>query len=183
MELAKLQKQYFGTNGVRGVTGIDMTPKLALEIAEAFGTMLGPGKTIGIGRDTRTSGPALAAAVRAGLLSCGCNVIDFDIVPTPCLQYLVLDHHLDGGVMITASHNPPEYNGIKIIEADGTEMGDERTIQLEQTMIHQQFIFAPWNKLGTAATEPDARELYISAILAQFPHACVRGLNVVLDPV
>lgn len=182
MELAKLQKQYFGTNGVRGVTGIDMTPKLALEIAEAFGTMLGPGKTIGIGRDTRTSGPALAAAVRAGLLSCGCNVIDFDIVPTPCLQYLVLDHHLDGGVMITASHNPPEYNGIKIIEADGTEMGDERTIQLEQTMIHQQFIFAPWNKLGTAATEPDARELYISAIVAQFPKDCGRGLTVVVDP-
>ncbi|HJJ99080.1 MAG TPA: phosphoglucosamine mutase [Methanocorpusculum sp.] len=182
MELTKLEKQYFGTNGVRGVTGIDMTPKLALEIAEAFGTMLGPGKTVGLGRDTRTSGPALAAAVKAGLLFCGCNVIDFDIVPTPCLQYLVLDHHLDGGVMITASHNPPEYNGIKIIEADGTEMGDERTIQLEQTMLHQKFVTAPWNKLGCAASEPQARELYINAIVAQFPKNCGRGLTIVVDP-
>ncbi len=182
MALAKLEKQYFGTNGVRGVTGVDMTPTLALEIAEAFGTMLGPGKTVGLGRDTRTSGPALAAAAQAGLLSCGCNVIDFDIVPTPCLQYLVLDHHLDGGVMITASHNPPEYNGIKIIEADGTEMGDERTIQLEQTMIHHEFISAPWNKLGSFSAEPNARELYISAIVAQFPKDCGRGITIAVDP-
>ncbi|MDR0981576.1 MAG: phosphoglucosamine mutase [Methanocalculaceae archaeon] len=182
MELAKLEKQYFGTNGVRGVTGVDMTPRLALEIAEAFGTMLGPGTTVGLGRDTRTSGPALAAAVRAGLLSCGCNVIDFDIVPTPCLQYLVLDHHLDGGVMITASHNPPEYNGIKIIEADGTEMGDERTVQLEQIMIHRTFITAPWDKLGSESSEPNARELYISAIVAQFPKDCGHGITIVVDP-
>jgi len=124
MALEKREKKYFGTNGVRGVTGVDMTPVFALSVAEAFGTMLGEGKKVGIGRDTRTSGPSLGAAVRAGLMACGCDVIDFDIIPTPGLQYLVLDHKLDGGVMITASHNPPEYNGIKIIEADGTEMGD-----------------------------------------------------------
>lgn len=182
MELVKLEKQYFGTNGVRGVTGVDMTPVLALEIAEAFGTMLGPGATIGLGRDTRTSGPALAAAVRAGLLSCGCNVIDFDIIPTPGLQYLILDHHLDGGVMITASHNPPEYNGIKIVEADGTEMGDERTIELEQTMIHKRFVAAPWDRLGTASSKPEARELYIRAIVSQFPKNCGKGITVAVDP-
>jgi phosphomannomutase/phosphoglucomutase len=182
MEFIKLEKQYFGTNGVRGVIGMDMTPRLALEIAEAFGTMLGPEKTIGLGRDTRTSGPALVAAVKAGFLFCGCNVIDFDIVPTPCLQYLVLDHHLDGGVMITASHNPPEYNGIKIIEADGTEMGDERIVQLEQTMIHGKFVTATWNNIGRVSHEPDARELYINAIVAQFPENCGRGITIVVDP-
>ncbi|MDR3102418.1 MAG: phosphoglucosamine mutase [Methanocalculaceae archaeon] len=182
MELVKLEKQYFGTNGVRGVIGIDMTPQIALEIAEAFGTMLGPGKTVGLGRDTRISGPALAAAIHAGFLSCGCNVIDFDIVPTPCLQYLVRDHHLDGGVMITASHNPPEYNGIKIIEADGTEMGDERTIRLEQTMIHKEFCCVSWDKLGNATAEPHACERYICAIVARFPKDCGRGITVVVDP-
>ena len=135
MALEKLEKKFFGTNGARGITGEDMTPAFALGIAEAFGTMLGKGKTVGIGQDPRTSGPALDAAVRAGLTACGCNVVDFGILPTPALQYLVLHHKLDGGVMITASHNPPEYNGIKIIEADGTEMGDERTIELEQIYI------------------------------------------------
>ncbi|MDR0439285.1 MAG: phosphoglucosamine mutase [Methanocalculaceae archaeon] len=182
MEPTKFEKQYFGTNGIRGVIGVDMTPRLALEIAEAFGTMLGPKKTIGLGRDTRTSGPALVAAVRAGFLSCGCNVIDFDIVPTPCLQYLVLDHCLDGGIMITASHNPPEYNGIKIIEADGTEMGDERTIQLEQTMIHQKFVTTSWNNIGSVSFEPDARELYINAIVGQFSKNCGSGTTIVVDP-
>lgn len=86
MALEKREKKYFGTNGVRGVTGVDMTPVFALKVAEAFGTMLGEGKKIGIGRDTRTSGPALASAVRAGLMACGCNVVDFDIIPTPGLQ-------------------------------------------------------------------------------------------------
>ncbi|HJJ89971.1 MAG TPA: phosphoglucosamine mutase [Methanocorpusculum sp.] len=182
MEHKKLKKQYFGTNGVRGVTGIDMTPKLALEIAEAFGTMIGPKKTIGLGRDTRTSGQALSATVEAGLITCGCNVINFGIVPTPCLQYLVLNRHLDGGVMITASHNPPEYNGIKIIDADGTEMSDERIIQLEQIMIQNKFITASWNKLGIATFDQEARNLYINAIVSQFPPNCGHNLTVVVDP-
>ena len=102
MALEKLEKKFFGTNGARGITGEDMTPAFALGIAEAFGTMLGKGKTVGIGQDPRTSGPALDAAVRAGLTACGCNVVDFGILPTPALQYLVLHHKLDGGVMITA---------------------------------------------------------------------------------
>jgi len=182
MALKKLEKKYFGTNGVRGVTGIDMTPVFALGIAEAFGTMLGEGKSIGLGRDTRTSGPALGAAVRAGLMACGCNVIDFGVVPTPCLQYLVLDHKLDGGVMITASHNPPEYNGIKIIEADGTEMGDERTIELEQTMILNKSVVSAWDKVGCCTEEPQARKLYIDSIVSQFPKDCGKGITVVVDP-
>jgi len=80
--------------------------------------------------DTRTSGPALANAVKAGLMATGCDVVDCGILPTPALQYIVKEHYA-GGAMITASHNPPQYNGIKIIEADGTEMGDEETIKLE----------------------------------------------------
>lgn len=182
MALEKCEKKYFGTNGVRGVTGVDMTPAFALKIAEAFGTMLGEGKKVGIGRDTRTSGPALASAVRAGLMACGCDVVDFDIIPTPGLQYLVLHHGLDGGVMITASHNPPEYNGIKIIEADGTEMGDERTLELEALMIKNTPAVSSWNRVGGATEEPQARKLYIDAIAAQFPKDCGKGITVVVDP-
>ncbi|HKL97892.1 MAG TPA: phosphoglucosamine mutase [Methanocorpusculum sp.] len=182
MAFEKREKKYFGTNGVRGVTGVDMTPVFALGIAEAFGTMLGEGKTVGLGRDTRTSGPALGAAVRAGLMACGCDVIDFGVVPTPCLQYLILDHKLDGGVMITASHNPPEYNGIKIIEADGTEMGDERTLELEDILIQKRSVVSAWDKVGNCTEEPQARKLYIDSIVAQFPKDCGKGITVAVDP-
>ncbi|HJJ28739.1 MAG TPA: phosphoglucosamine mutase [Methanocorpusculum sp.] len=182
MALAKLEKKYFGTNGVRGVTGVDMTPVFALGLAQAFGTLLGEGKTVGLGMDTRTSGPALGAAVRAGLCASGCNVIDFGIVPTPCLQYLILAHKLDGGVMITASHNPPEYNGIKIIEADGTEMGDARTIELEQIFINKTCKTAAWDKVGSVKEDFDAREIYISAIVSQFPADIGQGITVAVDP-
>lgn len=182
MALEKLEKQFFGTNGARGITGEDMTPAFALGIAEAFGTMLGKGTTVGIGQDPRTSGPALDAAVRAGLTACGCNVIDFGILPTPALQYLVLHHKLAGGVMITASHNPPEYNGIKIIEADGTEMGDERTIELEQIYINGKAVVAGWDELGEAIEEPDAYKLYIDAIVSQFPEGIGNGITVAVDP-
>ncbi|MDO5846571.1 MAG: phosphoglucosamine mutase, partial [Methanocorpusculum sp.] len=114
--------------------------------------------------------------------ACGCSVIDFGIIPTPALQYLILHHNLDGGVMITASHNPPEYNGIKIIEADGTEMGDERTIQLEQTFIQKNFTIAAWDNVGTARDEPEAYKLYIDAIAAQFPADIGKGIIVAVDP-
>lgn len=132
----KLEKRLFGTNGVRGVTGKDVTPDLVRMIGQAFGTMR-KGR-IGVGSDTRTSGNSLAKAAIAGLLSMGCDVVDCGILPTPALQYLVREH-FDGGVMITASHNPPEYNGVKIIEPDGTEMGDEETIKLEEILFSRSF--------------------------------------------
>ncbi len=182
MVLEKLEKKFFGTNGVRGVTGKDMNPLFALGIAEAYATFLGPGKTIGLGMDTRTSGPALAAAVNAGITGCGCNVIDFGILPTPALQYIILAKKLDGGVMITASHNPPEYNGIKIIEADGTEMGDERTIAIEQIYINNQQKVADWNNLGWAEDDDEAYLIYIDAIVSGFPKNIGKGITIAIDP-
>ncbi|HJJ35885.1 MAG TPA: phosphoglucosamine mutase [Methanocorpusculum sp.] len=182
MALEKLEKKYFGTNGARGVTGKDMNPVFALGIAEAYATLLGPGKTIGLGMDTRTSGPALAAAVKAGITGCGCNIIDFGILPTPALQYVILAKKLDGGIMITASHNPPEYNGIKIIEADGTEMGDERTIAIEQLFINNQQKTADWDKLGWAKDDLEAYQLYIDAIVSGFPKDIGAGITIAIDP-
>ena len=90
----KLEKKLFGTNGVRGIVGKDLTPDLVLSIAEAFGT-LRKGR-IGIGRDTRTSGETLVHAAKAGLLATGCDVVDCGILPTPALQYLVREQ-FDGG--------------------------------------------------------------------------------------
>jgi len=101
----RVQKRLFGTNGVRGVIGQDMTPDLAMRIGKALGTMR-KGR-IAIGRDTRTSGEALACAVSAGLMATGCDVVDCGILPRPAMQYIVMGW-FEAGAMITASHNPPE---------------------------------------------------------------------------
>ena len=103
MAIKMVQKRLFGTNGVRGIAGKEMTPELTLKIGKALGTMR-PGK-IAVGRDTRTSGPVLINALKAGLLATGCDVVDCGILPTPALQYIVKEHY-EGGAMITASHNP-----------------------------------------------------------------------------
>ncbi|MEM2124613.1 MAG: phosphoglucosamine mutase, partial [Methanolinea sp.] len=128
MTTKKLEKRLFGTNGVRGVAGTEMTPALALEIGLALGTMR-PG-TVAVGMDTRTSGPALASALKSGLLAAGCDVVDCGILPTPALQYIVRAH-FDAGAMVTASHNPPEYNGVKFFGPDGAKLTDEQEEEIE----------------------------------------------------
>lgn len=169
----------FGTNGVRGIAGKEITPELALRIGESLGTMR-PG-TIAVGRDTRTSGPALSDALKAGLLATGCNVVDCGVLPTPALQYIVKEHY-DGGAMITASHNPPEYNGIKIIEPDGTEMGDDETIKLETLISADSVPVKLWDEVGTEVSAPHLIEEYIHAITGQFPRQPGKGMTVVVDP-
>jgi phosphomannomutase/phosphoglucomutase len=178
MTSQKIEKQLFGTNGVRGVVGKDLTPELVLFIGEAFGTMR-KGR-IGIGRDTRTSGETLVHAAKAGLLATGCDVVDCGILPTPALQYLVREH-FDGGVMITASHNPPEYNGVKIIEPDGTEMGDAEIVRLEQILFSRNFSPAPWDLAGKETYSPDLLEQYIDAIVGTFPPNIGAGITVAVD--
>jgi phosphomannomutase/phosphoglucomutase len=179
MSVKKLEKKLFGTNGVRGVTGVDMTPDLALGIGMAFGSMR-KGR-IGVGRDTRTSGPAISCAVAAGLLATGCDVVDCGVLPTPALQFLVRER-FDGGVMITASHNPPEYNGIKVIEPDGTEMGDEATVALEERLFSKDFKLADWDGVGEQERAPRAVDDYIRAIVSRFGPGIGKGITVVADP-
>lgn len=179
MENKKMAKELFGTNGVRGVIGTEMNPELVMRIGSALGTMI-KGR-IAVGRDTRTSGEALASAMRAGLLSTGCDVVDVGILPTPALQYLVREHY-DGGAMITASHNPPEYNGVKVIEGDGTEMGDDRTIQLEALIKSRDVTVADWRAVGRLTDESQRVEEYISSIVTQFPEKICQGMTVVVDP-
>lgn len=172
-------KQLFGTNGIRGVAGTAMVPELVFQIGAAFGSMR-HGR-IAVGRDTRTSGDSLIRALKAGLLATGCNVVDCGVLPIPAIQYIVRDD-FDGGVMITASHNPPEYNGVKIIEADGTEMADERTVKLEQRIFSRNFDFQPWNRVGHEVYAPHLIEKYILAIIRHFPARIGKGMLVVVDP-
>jgi phosphomannomutase/phosphoglucomutase len=179
MTAQKMEKALFGTNGVRGVVGKDMTPALALKIGAALGSEVKG--TIAVGRDTRTSGESLGAALKAGLMACGCDVLDVGILPTPALQFLVRGR-CKGGAMITASHNPPEYNGVKVIDEDGTEMGDEDTLRIEDRILHDRYALVSWQEVGREERSPTLVEEYIQGILRQFPPNMAEGMVVALDP-
>lgn len=179
MPVKKMQKRLFGTNGVRGVVGKDLTPELVMVIGQSLGSMR-KGR-IAVGRDTRTSGEMFVRALKAGLLSVGCDVVDCGILPTPALQYIVKEEFA-AGAMITASHNPPEYNGVKIIEPDGTEMGDEETIKLEEKIFNRVFSVEPWDRTGKETQEPGLLTNYITAITGSFPGKPGTGMTVVVDP-
>ncbi|UYU18123.1 phosphoglucosamine mutase [Methanoculleus submarinus] len=170
----------FGTNGVRGVIGETMTPTLVLKIGAALGSMRRG--TIAVGRDTRTSGEALTHALKAGLLMTGCDVVDVGVLPTPALQYIIKTNRFAGGAMITASHNPPEYNGVKIVEADGTEMSDEEIIRLEGRFFAEEFDVVDWDGVGSESAAPDRLEEYIEAVVNHFPEGIGKGMTVVVDP-
>lgn len=107
-----------GVSGVRGVVGEFLTPALACAFAQAFGTYVGAGR-VTVGRDTRASGPMLQHAVTCGLLASGCEVVDVGVLPTPTIQIHVASTHARGGIAITASHNPSEYNALKLFNTDG----------------------------------------------------------------
>lgn len=173
------EKQFFGTNGVRGVVGDSMTPGLVLRIGQALGSMRQG--TIAIGRDTRTSGPVLVHALKAGLMATGCDVVDCGVLPTPALQYIVRDT-FSAGAMITASHNPPQYNGVKIVESDGTEMGDAEVIALEGRLVHEQYDLAGWRGLGAERAAPELVGRYLDGIIAHFPEGVGAGMTVAVDP-
>jgi phosphomannomutase len=107
-----------GVSGIRGVVGDFLTPQLACAFAQAFGTYVGSGRVV-VGRDTRKSGEMLQHAVACGLLASGCDVVDVGILPTPTIQVYVDASRAWGGVAITASHNPPEYNALKLFNSRG----------------------------------------------------------------
>src|SRR3954447_18599055 len=107
-----------GVSGIRGVVGEFLTPALATAFGQAFGTWVGRG-TVVVGRDTRATGPMLQHAVQCGLLASGCEVVDVGVLPTPTIQMYVGATRARGGIAITASHNPPEYNALKLFNGEG----------------------------------------------------------------
>jgi len=153
----------FGTNGIRGVVNKELTPEMAIKVGSSIGTFFGR-KNLLVGHDARTSSPMFAKAVIAGLTATGCNVFFAGMAPTPALQYAVKNHGMDGGVIITASHNPPEYNGIKVIWNDGIEISHEQEIEIENIYFENETVFAEWDKLGTTHELPGVNDEYIEAV-------------------
>ena len=160
MSLRKL----FGTNGIRGLVNVELTPEMAIKVGSSIGTFFGKEKNLLLGYDARTSGPMFAKAVVSGLTATGCNVFVAGMAPTPSLQFAVKNHKLDGGVIITASHNPPEYNGIKVIWSDGIETSHEQEVEIENIYFDNKIVFAPWDKLGVKRELAGINDEYIQAI-------------------
>jgi len=169
----------FGTFGVRGLANLELTPRLAFELSSALATHLGGKGRVAVGRDNRTSGEMLELSTAAGLTAGGCEVVRLGLVPTPVLSFAVRHFACDAGVMITASHNPPEYNGIKFWDSSGAGFARSREREIERIIAHRAFKPAPWQKIGSTRDE-EAIEPYLQAILAKLPRL-ERRPRVVVD--
>jgi phosphomannomutase/phosphoglucomutase len=159
-------RKLFGTNGIRGIVNKELTPQIAVKVASAIGTFFGKGSLL-VGHDARTSGPMFSEAVIAGLTSTGCNVYFAGMAPTPALQYAIKNHRMSGGVIITASHNPPEYNGIKVIWNDGIEISHKQETEIEKIFFEGKQVYAEWNKLGVKHNMAVVNEEYVEAVKKQ----------------
>ncbi|MFH1394028.1 MAG: phosphoglucosamine mutase [Candidatus Micrarchaeota archaeon] len=171
--------RYFGTNGVRGLFN-KLGPELALNVAQAVGVYFGRGKIV-LARDGRITGEVLHNAVSAGLMSVGCDVIDLGFAPAPTAEFMVKKLKADGCIIITASHNPPEWNALKVVDSEGIAVSKERGEEIEKLM--DSVIPAGWDKTGGISQHPDAIPEHIDAIkgLVESPLIRARAPKIVLD--
>jgi phosphomannomutase / phosphoglucomutase len=176
-----MDRRLFGTNGVRGIANQDMGPQLALDLGKAIGEYMRG--EVALGTDTRTSAHILKNTLASGLMSSGSNVLDLGTLPTPALQYYVKRHQVSGGVMVTASHNPPEFNGVKCVDADGTEMPRYKEERIEEIYFRRSFTPRPWKEVGQMREEGGVIEEYLSSILSNVDVHRIKEshLTVVLD--
>lgn len=151
----------FGTDGIRGVANVDLTPNLAYDLGRALGHYAdGAGRSVVVGRDTRRSGEMLASALAAGLTSVGTDVVDLGVVTTPCLAYVAETGDHVAGVMVSASHNPPDDNGLKVVSG-GRKMDDEAEERLEHLIFQAEALPRPTNAgLGRIHRDPAAVDGY-----------------------
>jgi phosphoglucosamine mutase len=148
----------FGTDGIRGVANVDLKPTTAFALGRAVARRLvGPGGTIVVGQDTRRSGDMFVTAIVAGATSLGVNVHVVGVVPTPALAFLTAEGDFAAGLMVSASHNPAEDNGLKVLDSDGLKLDDTVEDELEQLIWRtDELAGAAPDRLGTLV---DAREL------------------------
>jgi phosphomannomutase/phosphoglucomutase len=175
-------KRLFGTNGVRGVANSDMNVELAMNLGRAIGTFFERGE-LAIATDTRTSCDMLKNAVVAGVLSTGVSISDLGILPSPALQYAVKNAGYGGGVIITASHNPPEFNGIKVIDSLGLELARRDEESIEKHYFTESFRVAHWESLGGTRADHQWADEYVQGIVSKLDAKATRkeGFEVVLD--
>lgn len=176
----------FGTDGVRGVANSELTPELAFKLGKAGAHVLSRKKgkpVVLIGKDTRISGDMLEDALSAGILAVGGNVIKVGVLPTPAVAYLVKHYQADVGVVISASHNPFEYNGIKFFNSEGFKLDDEIEDEIEDIILRDIDVNShiTGDKLGKCLeADNDALEIY-AKYLGSTIDGRLDGLKIVLD--
>ena len=176
----------FGTDGVRGIANEELTPVLAMQLGQAGACVLTREKehrpTLMVGCDTRISGDMLANALMAGACSVGANCIFVGIIPTPAIAYLTQKYKVDAGVVISASHNPVEFNGIKFFDGNGYKLPDELEDEIEALILNnlQDVKFPTGSGVGKIKYRTDAKEEYINHVVQAVP-VNLRGIKLVVD--
>jgi len=153
-----------GVAGVRGLVGTDLTPEVVARWAAAFGTWTKSGKVV-LGRDARTSGPMFARAATAGLMSVGCDVVDVGLVTTPTVQLAVEHHRAAGGIILTASHNPIEWNALKFVGPDGIYLGVDAGARVAALARDGNIGRGGYDGIGDVTADPDSIARHLDALL------------------
>jgi phosphoglucosamine mutase len=173
-------RRLFGTSGIRGVVNQDLSPDFCHRVALAIGTTLPPASKVCIATDTRISRDVIKEAITAGLLSSDVNVVDLGILPTPALALLTRELGFSAGIMVTASHNPPEFNGIKLFNDNCIGYSQAQEIEIEKVYFEQKF---RQGNRGTLKQARNMKQKYLSFIKGKFtPLVFNRNLKVVVDP-
>lgn len=173
-------KRLFGTFGVRRIANQELTPEFASRLAAAYGSIVKG--TVAVGGDPRTSTEMIKHSVIAGLLSSGCKVVDLGILPTPAVQFAVRNYY-DGGVMITASHNPPKYNGLKFVDSDGIGIEDEWEQKIEEMFFDEEPLRVSWNGIEESSKNHGIIEEYIQNVIERVDSKLIKeaNLKVIVD--
>ena len=177
-----INSKLFGTNGIRFIPGDDYDLEFVLNIGLSIGTFF-RGADIVIGYDGRRSSPSLVNAISAGLMEAGKNVFAAGMVPTPALQLITQNSNFDGGIVITASHNPPQYNGVKVISTDGIELSRKDESLIEEIYFNHKYNRKNWNDVGQIHTYSSALDNYIDSIINNVDSTLIknRKLKIVID--
>lgn len=180
------EKQLFGTDGIRDIANLGLN----VETAEALGRALvhflstdKPGRFL-LARDTRRSGKMLEAALVAGITSAGGDVVCAGIVPTPAAAVLIRELELDGGVVISASHNPPEFNGLKVIDSKGGKLSDDDELAFEDYMLNKKWLAEPvlsGSAIGMVNDLENGAEAYAEHAISSFEPDALKGMRIAID--
>ena len=164
---------HFGSSGIRGVFGKEITPELFVDIGRSVASIY---RRIILGRDVRTTGHALASAFTSGALASGASLHDGGVVSTPTIAFAAGEY--DCGAVITASHNPPEYNGIKLWNPDGTAFDEEQQNEIEKNLETKSFNSCPWDEIPDFMRRHDLSRRHAEAIVGVIGKV---GVKVVVD--
>jgi len=172
-----------GVSGIRGVVGETFTPELMVRVGSAFAEFV-RGGTVVVGRDSRATGDAIAKNIESVLILSGCDVIDTGIIPTPTVQLMVEELKVAGGIVISASHNPIEWNALKLINGRGVFLNASEMSRIF-TLMDKQFKYPRWNKIGNIHFFTDAETIHINRVLRVIDGKKIRekGFRVALDSV